>query len=208
MTKHTEEERLESARMSFKKRNMKAKLLLNTDRYTAIDWRRADGSGDYYCNFIIDKKRGSLIISGDLGDCIATWYNENSVHKIASYVNSVDYFIGKFQCASDKYDCDEDDVADEIKERIKERYDGDELPEDFEDDWDDFESSITDSIHHDEFIPDTEQSDFLEEYLGDDWWDGLDHVGQTIDIRVYLWVVGLQMAVDQLTERGELTEED
>lgn len=57
-------------------------------------------------------------------------------------------------------------------------------------------------------IKDNEQCEFLEEYLGEDWWDDLYNVGQTIDIRVYLWVVGLQMAVDQLTERGELTKED
>ena len=50
----------------------KAALLQDNERYCIIDWRRADGSGDYYINFIVDKERGSLIVSGDLGDSIAT----------------------------------------------------------------------------------------------------------------------------------------
>ena len=46
----------------------KATLIQDTDRYLIIDWRRADGSGDYYVNYIVDKKRGNLIVSGDLGE--------------------------------------------------------------------------------------------------------------------------------------------
>ncbi len=48
----------------------KATLIQDTERYFAVDWRSESGSGDYYVNYILDKKRGSLIISGDLGDCI------------------------------------------------------------------------------------------------------------------------------------------
>lgn len=50
----------------------RATLIQNTDRYFVADYRRADGSEEYYINFILDKKYGSLIISGDLGNCIAT----------------------------------------------------------------------------------------------------------------------------------------
>lgn len=64
----------------------KATLIQDTDRYFAADWRRSDGSGDYYANFIVDKKRGSLIISGDLGDCIATWYNELTPAKLCGFI--------------------------------------------------------------------------------------------------------------------------
>ena len=50
----------------------KATLVQDTDRYLIIDWRRADGSEEYYVNYILDKERGSLIVSGDLGSSIAT----------------------------------------------------------------------------------------------------------------------------------------
>lgn len=34
----------------------KATLIQDTDRYMIIDWRKADGSIDYYVNYILDKK--------------------------------------------------------------------------------------------------------------------------------------------------------
>ncbi len=115
--KMTEDVRkLIEAKHAFEKRGHKATLIQNSDRYTIIDWRRSDGSGEYYVNYIIDRKRGSLVISGDLGDCIATWYNPNSVHNITEYIRSVYYFIGKFQCSSDKFEYDEDKILDDIKE--------------------------------------------------------------------------------------------
>lgn len=205
--KMTEDVRkLIEAKHAFEKRGHKATLIQNSDRYTIIDWRRSDGSGEYYVNYIIDKKRGSIIISGDLGDCIATWYNRNSVHNITRYINSVDYFISKFQCASDSYDYDEDDILEDIEDELKDA--GVERTEEFEDDWDDFTSDFGDNIHKDGFHPSRDETEFLEDYLGDDWWEGASTWGRRINGRVFLWVAGLNMAVDQLTEAGLLSEED
>lgn len=75
----------------------KATLIQDTDRYMIIDWRKENGSGEYYVNYILDKKRGSLIISGDLGDCIATWYNPVKPNELRNYIKSIDYFMSKFQ---------------------------------------------------------------------------------------------------------------
>ena len=35
----------------------KATLIQDTDRYMIIDWRKADGSIEYYVNYILDKKK-------------------------------------------------------------------------------------------------------------------------------------------------------
>ena len=52
-------------------------------------------------NYIVDKKRGSLIVSGDLGDSIATWYNEIKPSNLKNYVkNDIEYYISKIQTAS------------------------------------------------------------------------------------------------------------
>ena len=56
-------------------KNHKAKLVFDNENFTVIDWRNADGRSDYYINFMIDKRRGSLHVDGDLGSSIATWYN-------------------------------------------------------------------------------------------------------------------------------------
>ena len=97
----------------------KATLIQDTDRYMIIDWRKADGSIDYYVNYILDKKRGNLIISGDLGDCIATWYNAVSPRQMRSYLKDVHYFTSKFQCSTDKYIYDPDSAFEDIKYQLK-----------------------------------------------------------------------------------------
>lgn len=43
-----ETRKLLEAEKAFERRGHKATLVQNTDRYTVIDWRKADGSGDYY----------------------------------------------------------------------------------------------------------------------------------------------------------------
>lgn len=200
-----EEEEIAKAKKVFEKLEHKATLIQNTDRYTIIDWRQKNGSGEYYVNYIIDKKRGSLIISGDLGDCIATWYNSNSVHDIARYIRSVDYFISKFQCSSDSYDYDEDDILEDIEGELKEA--GVDRTEEFEDDWDAFTCDFSDDCYKDGFRPSRDRTEFLSDYLGDDWWDGSDTWGRRISGRVFLWIAGLNMAVQQLDTAGLLTEE-
>lgn len=197
---------LKKAKQAFKKRDHKATLVQNTDRYTIIDWRRADGGGDYYVNYIIDKKRGSLIISGDLGDCIATWYNPNNVHHIAQYIQHIYYFIGKFQCASDCYDYDDDEIINDIEDELEQTEV--EHTEEFEDDWDNFKYEVPDYVNKHGFFPNGDVADFLEKYLGDDWWEGSSTWGRTVNPRVYLWAAGLKMAVDQLDVEGVLSKED
>ena len=206
--KMTEDVRkLIEAKHAFEKRGHKATLIQNSDRYTIIDWRRSDGSGEYYVNYIVDRKRGSLIISGDLGDCIATWYNPNSVHDIAQYCISVYYFISKFQCASDKYDYDDVEIIADIREELEEH--GVNFSDmDFQEDWEYFQDELPNYVNAHGFSPNGSVSDFLEKYLGDDWWDGSDTWGRSVSRRVYLWIAGLNMAVDQLTEAGLLSEED
>lgn len=202
-----ETRKLLEAEKAFERRGHKATLVQNTDRYTVIDWRKADGSGDYYVNYIIDKKRGSLIISGDLGGCIATWYNPNSVHNITKYIRSVYYFIEKFQCSSDRFNYDDDAIIAAVEEELKDSgvdFDDD----DFKDAWEGFKDETPDYVNAHGFFPNGEVAEFLDKYLGDDWWEGSSSWGRTVDPRVYLWVAGLNMAVDQLDEAGLLSEED
>lgn len=206
MKQYDDDTRIEEARKAFAKKRHKATLLQNTERYTIIDWRRENGSGEYYVNYIIDKKRGSLIISGDLGDCIATWYSCNSVHDIARYINNVSYFISKFQCASNSYDYDEDDILEDIREELT---DSDvECTEEFEADWDNFTSDFGDDVYRDGFHPSRDKTEFLENYLGPDWWESVSNWGRRINRRVFFWIAGFNMAVEQLDAAGLLSKKD
>lgn len=179
----------------------KATLIQDTDRYCIIDWRRADGSGDYYVNYIVDKKRGSLVVSGDVGDSIATWYNPIKVSSLKGFLNDIDYYISKMQCASDKYRFDDDDILKDIKGHFREwqiEIDAELYNYDSEEEfWEDIESEIADSGIGYEFQPTERLRDIISEY-DDCYYEWLFDCGRRIDMRVYLWAVGFQMACEQL----------
>lgn len=169
-----------------------ATLIQNTDRFLIIDWKRADGSGDYYVNYIVDKKRGSLIVSGDLGDSIATWFNPIKISNLKDYVLDIEYYMSKFQCSTDKYSyCPEDILAD-IKEHIT-SFDLTIEDEFFEN----VESEIFESICNKDFIPSPDLIDLVKK-IDCDYYEWLYTCGRKIHIRVYLWAVGFNMACEQL----------
>lgn len=177
-----------------------ATLIQDTDRYLIIDWRRRDGSINCYVNYIVDKIRGSLIVSGDLGDSIATWFNPLKPSKLKEYIhNYVGYYIGKLQCASDTYTYNSDDIVADIKtylHGVKEYVD---LNDDFDSKeafWDYIAEEVGNSIYR-EFIPNST----LTEIIGNidaDYWEWLSDCGKRIHPRVYLWAEGFYMACSQL----------
>ena len=186
----------------------KATLIQDTERFLIIDWRRADGSGNYYVNYIVDKKRGSLIVSGDLGDSIATWYNPLTAEKIKSYIhNDVGYYIGKLQCASDKYYYDEENIVSDLKDYLQ---DCDEYElinaynkytycsvDSMAELWETLKNDISGCIFGNTFIPNSDIQNFCRE-LNEDYWEWLYSCGRRIHTRVYLWAEGFYMACEQL----------
>ena len=186
----------------------KATLIQDTDRYLIIDWRRADGSSNYYVNYIVDKQRGSLIVSGDLGDSIATWYNRVEPAKLKNWIyNDIGYYISKLQCASDKYVYDTDDIMSDIKAHFAD-YDIDPadyidfggIYNDFEDEeefWEFIEEEVAESTQHRSFLPTEKLTDVIGE-IDADYFEWLYRCGEKIHLRVYLWAVGFYMACEQL----------
>lgn len=190
----------------------KATLIQDTERYTIIDWKRADGDGNYYINFIVDKKRGSLIVSGDLGDSIATWYNPVKVASLARWIkNDISYYIGKFQCTSDAYVYNDDTIFSSIWDDF-----------DFEDDED--VQAFIDDINEHRYLTFMDKEDLIDklyEEIGKGFYSkGWVPTEELLDIicynnpdeaqnlsdwfigdispRVYLWAYGFHMACEQL----------
>lgn len=186
----------------------KATLIQDTERFLIIDWRRADGSGDYYVNYIVDKKRGSLIVSGDLGDSIATWYNPLTAKKIKSFIHKdIEYYVKKLQCASDKYYYDKDNIVADLKDYLQD-CDDDELIAAYNEHdnysiestselWDALEDEVSDCIYGDKFVPSESIRNFCLE-LNANYWEWLYSCGERIHPRVYLWAEGFYMACEQL----------
>lgn len=179
----------------------KATLIQDTDRYFIADWRKADGSGEYYINFILDKKRGSLIISGDLGDCIATWYNTLTPVQLNSYIrHNVGYFIGKFQASSDKYFYDDDEVFAAIKQQFKE-FDIHIVSgidyEDEDDFWEIVKEEVRESCDGRVYRPTEKLVRLIEEY-DKGYWEWLYRCGESVAKRVYMWVYSFDCVLKQL----------
>lgn len=167
----------------------KATIITENDRYFILDWRREDGGGDWYINFIVDKKRGAFIVSGDLGDSIAVWYNPVTPEELRGYVFNVDYYVKKIECASDLYVYDEDYIIADLKDHID---------EDSSEFWEDIKEYIRDSLFdRDQFIPSDKLREIIEDF-DPDYWEWLHNCGKRIDGRVYIWAIGFNMAMKQL----------
>jgi hypothetical protein len=184
----------------------KATVVLEDKNFLILDWRDKSGSGEYAVRYIVDCQKGNLIVSGDLGDCIASWFNNVTPDKLACYVNDISYFMGKFQCSSDTYDYQWRDIVSDL-EGIKEEFlkdDGnwnhgiseDEVEEDFAE-----MIRLCDEMTFGENVPYPDAFVELVEKYADPWWESeFAHIGKRISGRVYLWAVGYQMALKQIRE--------
>lgn len=197
---------LQKAKEIFEEKEMKATLVQNDERFTIIDFRRANDYSDFYCNFIVDKERGVLIISGDLGDCIADWHHPDTTSNIAKYIKSVGYFIEKMESTSDKYTFRKEDVLEDIKKHIKEyEYD----LSDYKNKWgidndseenfyEDLSDELLNSIcSNSGFHPSDRLADMFKK-LDYEYWEWMYDCGERISFRVYLWIAGFNIACEQL----------
>lgn len=186
----------EMAKKRFK--DHKATIILHNNNFFIVDWRRSDGSGDYAVRYILDIQKGNFIVTGDLGDSIASWYNLVSPQNLKSYLNDIGYYIGKMQCSSDLYCYRDEDIIRDL-EALKEEYvefsmamDAEEINTDFEE---------MKEILLDLPLPCTypeRLTDLMEKYE-EDWFDtNFTEIGKRISPRVVLWAVGYQMACEQL----------
>lgn len=186
----------------------KATIVTENDRYFILDWRREDDSSDWYINFIVDKKRGAFIVSGDLGNSIAVWYNPTTPENIRSYIKSIGYYIEKIQCSSNLYKFDNDDIISGIKEHISDSdvkdwidcsTDYDYYIEDIDDFWSLVDDLVIDGIYN--FESDFHPSEELIKIIADfdpDYWEWLYDCGRRIDDRVHIWSIAFRMAMQQL----------
>ena len=72
-----------------------ATLVFEDANFFIMDWRDKNGSVNLSTRYILDKKKGDLIIKGDAGDCIASWFNPVSVEDLVHYINNTGYFMEK-----------------------------------------------------------------------------------------------------------------
>lgn len=104
------------------KENFKNHIATFTDygNIKILDFKKPNTSY-YRIRFLFEEDYCRLHISGDLGELIATNYNNMTYEKFSDFVNNVGYFEEKINCHNRKiYVYDEEDAKNDIKERLEE----------------------------------------------------------------------------------------
>lgn len=180
-------------------------IVFEDENFFVMDWKDKNGSGNLATRYIVDKKKGDLIIKGDSGDCIASWYNPVRVEDLVHYINSTGYFIGKMRCTTNKYTYEhndvEEDLEDEKQEYLKMIRDGDidSITEDeLEEDFGRMLEILEDCPIGENLTYPEELTDLFSKY-NVDWWESqFVRLGERIDKRIYLWTYGYQEGVERL----------
>lgn len=180
-------------------------LVFEDENFFIMDWKDKNGSGNLATRYIVDKQKGDLIIKGDCGDCIASWYNPVSVENLVRYINSTGYFIEKMRCTSNKYTYDYHDIEEDLEEE-KQKYlkmvrDGDldrVTEEEVEEDFERMQEILDEYSINENTIYPKELTDLWDKY-DPDWFESdFARLGRRIDKRIYLWTYGYQEGVERL----------
>lgn len=190
------EKQIEHAKRNFK--NHKAKFN-QFDGISTLDWRNENGSSNYYIRFIFDEEKGCLYITGDLGAAVVRLTERATLENLSSYIKSVDYFLGKIQCSTDKYAYDAELAKQQLEQRLidsDEEFEAERLEE--------MQELVTDTLECFDTFKGFNLSDDVEERLSKedaDYWEWIDDIGKKVDTRIILWLVALEMAYNQIYER-------
>jgi len=160
-----------------------------------LDWREPKNF-EYACRFVFDRE--FVYISGDIGEAVfrLTW--EANVHTFDNI--HIHYFHEKLSSFSeDKYSFSSEKAVNRLREWLKDlkeynrKYDHDEMKELFN------EARDCSSNNEWAFII-NQHYDFISE-LDQDFVEWMYSCGNEIPSRVYGYLIGLQMASQQLKER-------
>ncbi len=164
---------------------------------TILDWKKP-GTIIYFCRYVFDRE--FVYISGDIGEAVfrLTW--PASIH---SFNIDIHYFYEKLRAfCDDKVDFDGEQAVQRLREwceeLIKERrkFSKETMKQLIKDAGDC--SSVQEWV---KIIEDNEYEDFFRSFDHDYYW--LYNIGNAIPRRIYGYLVGLQMASEQLKKRGK-----
>ena len=162
-------------------------------------------SSHYRIRFMFEEDYCKLHISGDLGELIATNYNNTTFEKFSDFVNDVGYFRGKINCLSrDIFYYDEYKARNDLKELIEEyeieeklmldRYDFETIDDVIDDILIDFsEETGIGSNGYDEL-----SKGFYDAY---DVWEVASNAGKESTGILDLYMLAFKLAMEQLNDK-------
>lgn len=194
------EKQIRHARDKFK--NFRADFKDYGDLQT-LEWRDRSGSSHYHIHYIFDIKQQHMHVSGDLGSacfCL-TW--EPTFANMCNVIRDPQYITGKIECSTDKFVYPEEYVRAEVEEYYKDsepkQYDYNDC-EQYLEELEEFKETIESIISSHDYYKGFQSGacEKMEEVesLDPEWYEH--NFGQCISTRVYCWLVGLQMAWEQV----------
>ena len=150
-----------------------------------------------YVRYVFDKCM--LYITGDLGDAVVRLTETANLKNLSTYTRSIPYFIEKIQCASDIY-CFDEDVA--VKKLCEEQ--NTYIEDVYDDNWrrkiQDLFNELIVAAKKGEFERLLHNEDFYYRIteIDPDAFEWIPNVGRVYSRRLILWLVGLQMAYEQI----------
>lgn len=133
-----------------------------------LDFKNPNSS-EYRIRFLFEEDYCRLHISGDLGELIATNYNNMTYEKFDDFVRDTGYFEGKINCHSRPlYYYDEDSIKEDLKKIIEEHYCLDDILEVYRHSWD---TQSTDDELLEEFFNDVLIDFSNDTGIGSKGWD-------------------------------------
>ena len=176
-----------------------------------LDFKNPNTS-HYRIRFLFEEDYCRLHISGDLGELIATNYNNMTYEKFSDFVNDVGYFEEKINCHNRKiYVYDEDDAKNDIKERLEEydcldnvlEHDRYEWETD-EDKLEEFYEDVLEDFSQDNGIG-SKGYDALSECF-DNAWEFASDIGKRETGILDLYLLAFKLAQEQLKRRANQNE--
>ncbi len=164
-----------------------------------VDFKNPKTS-EYRIRFLFEEDYCRLHITGDLGDLIASNYNNMTYDKFSDFVNNAGYFEEKIDCMSRKvYFYDRDKAVTDLKELIEEYQIADELIENT------FNDSIKDAIDDvlENFDVDRGISEKGYEIMSEcicDFWEEAGYIGRDRTGILELYLLAFELATHQLKE--------
>ena len=199
-SKTMQKEKREMCQQKFK--DFEAIKVAENEQILVMDWKNKNGYSEYSIRYMLDKEKGNLIITGDLGAGIASWYKSLYPEKLASLLNDIGYFKSKIQCCTETYTYRYKDIEEDLmsikKDLILDGYGETELEVDFN-------KILSLSTYIDGGVGayPNDLTEIFEKYDRDWQQSEFAYLGRRVSNRIYFWAVGFQMAVDDLLRKEQ-----
>lgn len=90
------------------------------DDIETLTWQNKNGGSNYCIRYVFDVKRCCLYVSGDLGSAVVQLTEAATLKTLSTYIDEIDYFVRKIECATNDYDYPDDQVQSDLQAELLE----------------------------------------------------------------------------------------